>query len=173
MLMEDQFYQGVVVGEALFRASREKELILIGETVGTAMAKLGYRGWFDVDFIVDANDKLYLSEINARRTSPSHVFELLESLRARDPAITYALANDHFYLSVDHPLSYKDIHPVFDAFQSHPPTPGCSCLPTIVTSLKRDQPYLGYVVAGPNYSVVCEAKERLESTLRENTLIAH
>ena len=165
MLVDDQFYQGVVVGDEVFSAAFERLIVCIGEAVGSAMAGLGYRGWFDVDFVLGADGYLYATEINARRTSPTHAFEILPIIRAREPRVKCALANDHFELPSTSPLSYAMMRSVFADFQARPPVSDCFCLPTIVASLARMNPYIGYLIAGPTYTAVRRAQQVLEEAL--------
>ncbi|WP_371675208.1 GNAT family N-acetyltransferase [Streptomyces sp. NBC_01276] len=70
----DGAYRGATVGPAVVPAALEEPLRAFGAAVGRELAASGYRGWFDVDFVVDAVGRPAPTEANLRLTGPSVAF---------------------------------------------------------------------------------------------------
>ncbi|MFB0631210.1 GNAT family N-acetyltransferase [Streptomyces sp. AB3(2024)] len=70
----DGAYRGATVGPAVVPAALEEPLRAFGAAVGRELAASGYRGWFDVDFVVDAAGRPAPTEANLRLTGPSVAF---------------------------------------------------------------------------------------------------
>ncbi|MFD6230835.1 GNAT family N-acetyltransferase [Streptomyces sp. NPDC060232] len=67
-------YRGATVGPGAVPEWAHKPLLAFGAAVGRELAASGYRGWFDVDFVVDAGGRLAPTETNLRLTGPSIAF---------------------------------------------------------------------------------------------------
>ena len=76
---ELEFY-GSTMGHGLFTKEQDAYMRAINNAVGEEHAKLGYRGWFDTDFILAADGKLYLTETNVRRTGTTYMVDLAKRL---------------------------------------------------------------------------------------------
>lgn len=48
----------------------KKEIISMTEKLGKYLSKIGFRGYFGCDFVVDQYDNVYIIELNPRRTAP-------------------------------------------------------------------------------------------------------
>ncbi|MET9638561.1 GNAT family N-acetyltransferase [Streptomyces virginiae] len=75
-------YRGATVGPGAVPDWAEKPLLAFGAAVGRGLAASGYRGWFDVDFVVDAEGRLAPTETNLRLTGPSIAFMVAARLDA-------------------------------------------------------------------------------------------
>ncbi len=75
-------YRGATVGPGAVPDRAEKPLLAFGAAVGRELAASGYRGWFDVDFVVDAEGRLAPTETNLRLTGPSIAFMVAARLDA-------------------------------------------------------------------------------------------
>lgn len=66
----------------------------ISKKVGRIMMKAGYKGFFGLDFLVDASScQIYLSEINARLTASANFYTYLESGLNKIPLAIYHIAS--------------------------------------------------------------------------------
>ncbi|MEU8495841.1 GNAT family N-acetyltransferase [Streptomyces lavendulae] len=74
MEVVDGAYRGATVGPGVVPAALEGPLLAFGAAVGRELAASGYRGWFDVDFVVDATGRPAPTETNLRLTGPSVAF---------------------------------------------------------------------------------------------------
>ncbi|MEU9027327.1 GNAT family N-acetyltransferase [Streptomyces sp. NPDC048383] len=70
----DGAYRGATVGPGVVPGALEGPLSAFGRAVGRGLAEYGYRGWFDVDFVVDGRGRLAPTETNLRLTGPSVAF---------------------------------------------------------------------------------------------------
>ncbi|MBZ9599951.1 GNAT family N-acetyltransferase [Streptomyces yangpuensis] len=75
-------YRGATVGPGAVPERAEKPLLAFGAAVGRELASSGYRGWFDVDFVVDAEGRLAPTETNLRLTGPAIAFMVAARLDA-------------------------------------------------------------------------------------------
>jgi hypothetical protein len=69
------YFEGVWIGRELLEKLWYPELAHAGVQMGKQLQSSGYVGYFDLDAIIDEAGKLYLLEINARRTGGTHVHE--------------------------------------------------------------------------------------------------
>jgi hypothetical protein len=54
MTVDSHRFVSVDVGTGLLPAVVEEEIRALSSTVATAVRRMGFRGWFGIDFIVDA-----------------------------------------------------------------------------------------------------------------------
>jgi hypothetical protein len=63
--------------------------------IATAYQSIGYRGFFDIDFILDDAQNAFAVETNVRRTGGTHIYDILRHLYGADwETKIYALSND-------------------------------------------------------------------------------
>lgn len=75
-LSANRTFLGVDVGPNTIPNKIKKEMVKMGNSFGSALIQLGYKGFFDMDFIVDANKDVYAVEANLRRTGATHVHKI-------------------------------------------------------------------------------------------------
>ncbi|MBN1304990.1 MAG: hypothetical protein JXA13_11200 [Anaerolineales bacterium] len=68
-------FAGVLVSKSILKESWYPRLAEYGMRIAAQMQEMGYIGFFDLDTIVDDDGRLYLLEINARRTGGTYVHE--------------------------------------------------------------------------------------------------
>jgi hypothetical protein len=68
-------FGGVVIDRAQQQAPWFRDLARSGLRIARRLQALGYVGHFDLDGIVDGRDRLFLLEVNARRTGGTHAHE--------------------------------------------------------------------------------------------------
>lgn len=73
-------FKGIEIHENVLPDKISAQLIDTGFFIGEKYAKQGYKGYFDVDFIVAKNNILYVTESNIRRTGGTHVYFLAKTL---------------------------------------------------------------------------------------------
>lgn len=76
---EVEFY-GSTIGHGLFTEEQYAYIRAVNKAVGQEHAKLGYRGWFDTDFILAKDGNFYLTETNVRRTGTTYMVDLARHL---------------------------------------------------------------------------------------------
>lgn len=80
---EVEFY-GSTIGHGLFTDKQHELLEKINIAVGQEHARLGYRGWYDTDFILAEDGHFYLTETNVRRTGTTYMVDLVRKLFGED-----------------------------------------------------------------------------------------
>ena len=73
-------FLGVALGKNLLNKRISDELKIISLQVGKKFLELGYRGFFDIDFILSENDVPYIIETNMRRTGGTHVYDTARTI---------------------------------------------------------------------------------------------
>jgi hypothetical protein len=66
---------GVTVSKDLLEAPWSEDLLASGKRIAAGLQSLGYVGHFDMDAVVDDENRIYLLEVNSRRTGGTHVHE--------------------------------------------------------------------------------------------------
>lgn len=70
----------------------EGEIDRYTQIIGKRMAKVGYKGYFGLDFLLEEKtDKIYLSECNARLTASVPLYTKMEILSGQKPLLLYHL----------------------------------------------------------------------------------
>lgn len=106
---EVEFY-GSTIGHGLFTEEQHLYMRNINRAVGEEHGKIGYRGWYDTDFILSTDGKLYLTETNVRRTGTSYMVALAEHLFGPDWENNMAMiANDKYIRSHLAGLSHNNL----------------------------------------------------------------
>lgn len=135
-------FEYVNVGPDALPPAWAERLVRVSRDVGTAVSRLGYRGWLSVDCVAGIDDRLYVTEINARRSGSLHAVGLL-NLWGLDAGLTISA---HFTIHVPRGLSYQDdVRPVFENLWAS----GVRAYPTTVRGLGWGEPILAVIAAAP------------------------
>ncbi|MEJ8640515.1 hypothetical protein WKI68_01865 [Streptomyces sp. MS1.HAVA.3] len=163
MDVADGCYRGATVGPGVVPGRAEKALIAFGAAVGRELAASGYRGWFDVDFVVDAAGRLAPTETNLRLTGPSVAFMVAARFDALRGAGHLVRIADRVELGARLPEAQLDE-------LCATLTRGCAELgavfvPAIPTAAFEPAPWLGVLVAARSREVLdaAEALVRAEA----------
>lgn len=77
-------FAGVAISRELRKEDWYAGFVAVGMEIASKVQALGYAGIFDLDAIVDDAGRLYLVEINARRTGATYVDEFLRHMLGED-----------------------------------------------------------------------------------------
>lgn len=149
---------GVEIGKGVFPDSLSRKLSAIGNIIGRRYWELGYRGYFDIDFIVSKTGEIYVAETNTRRTGGTHVYDVARRLFGREyEKKVYLMSHDSFTyngkrMEVEELLEkLKDIlYPIKGEKRG-----------VIITLISERNPVLGYIVIVPNRSEGKKLQQRL------------
>jgi len=134
---------GVVLGKIVLNNNIKSELYRLSYVIGKRYWELGYRGFFDIDFVVSQRCKIYALETNARRTGGTHVFDIArEILGSNWEREFYILSQDFFrygskILSAD--ILLKTMYNILFPIQSKKKG-------VIITVVSRCVPSIGFVI---------------------------
>lgn len=150
-------FAGVIIGAELYREPWYPAFREYGLEIAGRLQAMGYVGHFDLDAIVSDEGKLYLVEVNARRTGGTYVHEFLSR----------RYGNDYFdRVTV---LSQNALRTRFDSLEALQAAMGDLRYPTagqekgvmvMLTSNLRNGKF-GYLVLGANVEEVTALREAL------------
>lgn len=106
-------FGGVEISDEVMPERIATQIVDTGFFIAERYAEAGYRGYFDVDFMVAKNGQLYITESNVRSTGGTFVFTLAERLAGRDfMHMSYILSNNSYDVS-------HISHPTFSLIREH------------------------------------------------------
>lgn len=132
----------------------------VSHDLGAVAHRMGYRGWMCVDCVAGADDRLYVTEINARRSGSLHAGGLLR-LWGAEKELTLSA---HFMLEMVEGTTYEEhIRPVFQKLWAD----GVKAYPTSVRALPWPEPILAVIAAAPTAAeaqrIVAGIKEGIDA----------
>lgn len=147
LLNEVGGFLGVEIGKGALSETLARKLTRIGNIIGKWYWELGYRGFFDIDFVVSKDGGIYVAETNTRRTGGTHTYDLARHLFGSGyEKEAYFLSHDSFHYQ-------KKIMEAKEVLQKISrvlyPMKGDK-KGIIVTSISEWSPVLGYVVIASN-----------------------
>ncbi|WP_063831358.1 GNAT family N-acetyltransferase [Streptomyces sp. NRRL F-2664] len=154
-------YRGATVGPGAVPQWAREPLLAFGAAVGRELAAAGYRGWFDVDFVADAEGRLAPTETNLRLTGPAIAFMVAARLDALRGAGHLVRIADRVELGARLPEAQLD-ELCADLAR------GCAELgavfvPAIPTGAFEPAPWLGVLVAARSLAVLDAAEALVRS----------
>lgn len=157
---ETGMFKGVEIGKASVPKYIEKELFRSGLVYAKLLYKMGYRGYFDIDWVNDKKGKLYPLESNIRRTGGTHVYDLSNRLFGREWAKNhYIVANNLAGAPNLKGMTYSECKNVLKSVLYPIKGKNEGVILTVTKLLNRGN--IGYVVVGPDKKTVSEIEEKL------------
>lgn len=89
-------FQGIEIGNGAVSEKPANELLSAGRLWGEYLAKRGYNGYFEIDFVAGIDKKIYPIEANLRRTGGTHVYETALRLLGKQWSDNYIVARNIF-----------------------------------------------------------------------------
>ncbi len=77
-------FKGMEIGKGVINHRVATRMIDTGYYIAEAYGKVGYRGYFDIDFSAAKNGEIYVTESNVRRTGGTHVYKAALRLWGKD-----------------------------------------------------------------------------------------
>jgi hypothetical protein len=135
-------FRSVDVGDGALPPVWGERVRQVSRELGTAAHRLGYRGWMCVDCVAGTDDKLYVTEINARRSGSMHACMLLKNWDAERDLTLSA----HFVVEVPSWITYAEhLRPIFQRLWDD----GVRAYPTSVRGLSWDDSLIAVIAAAP------------------------
>lgn len=138
-------YQGVTVGPGAVPDAPAGVAERFAAAVGRALAAEGYRGWYDVDFVMDRAGRLAPVEINLRLTGPAVAFMIQARLARLQGGRPLVRTLDRLPLGSRLPAAALADHLREVSRQCR--SLGVTLLPTVVTAAFEPDPYVGVALA--------------------------
>ncbi|MEV7520141.1 GNAT family N-acetyltransferase [Streptomyces sp. NPDC091371] len=158
-------YQGATVGPGAVPPWAEKPMLSFGEAVGRELAAVGYRGWFDVDFVADDRGRLAPTETNLRLTGPSVAFMVRTRLDELRGGAHLVRVMDRVELGAR--LPEVQLERLLTTMTDGCAALGAQFLPAIATAAFDPAPWLGAVVAARTAEALAEAGQLVRTRARQ------
>jgi len=142
LAVDSHRFVSVNVGAGLLPPALDEEVQALSRLIAAQAGRLGFRGWFGIDFIVDSRGDLYVTEFNARRTGAMHGIALLDRWRGSELVVTHS--QDMVPITVTRAVSYQDLRPVFERLWREE----VPAFPTAVRALSRRRRSYGLLTGG-------------------------
>lgn len=106
----DGVFRGIEINENVINDRIEARLVDTGFFVGEQLAAAGYRGSYDVDFIVGKNNQIYVTESNVRRTGGTFLYEAALVLIGKEfMQDSYMFCESGYKLPTDRTVTFSEI----------------------------------------------------------------
>jgi predicted ATP-grasp superfamily ATP-dependent carboligase len=153
-------FRSVDVGDGALPPVWGQRVTEVAHTLGNAAREYGYRGWMCADCVAGADDKLYVTEINARRSGSLHAGGLLRLWQAER---TMTLCAD-FMMTVPPGITYEQhIRPIFQRLWDS----GVRAYPTSMRGIYWDQPMMAVIAAAPTAKEAHEIVDGIRTAVNE------
>jgi hypothetical protein len=157
-------YDGAVIGKSSVEPELATRLREVADVFGRALADRGFTGLFDVDFVVDAEGRAWVCEMNVRRASPSHLVAIARQAFGPSWATDGAVfGRDNVYLQGSLQLTYDDLRTIAEDFRHQSPDTVDLLITQASRSLKRRSPHFGYALLGADSWICGEEAARFEN----------
>lgn len=160
-------FSGVIISRDYQEATWYPGLVENGLRIAARLQSMGYTGHFDLDAVVDAHERVYLLEINARRTGGTHTHEFGRFAFGEHYLEEVALfstnrVDSRGISSLD--ALFETLAPVLFPIQSE----ARGVVVTVTSTLYAGD--FGCLVAGRDVADVMAIKERMEALLQQAVL---
>ncbi|MDO8469990.1 MAG: hypothetical protein Q7S84_03165 [bacterium] len=151
---------GVEIGRGALSNSLSRKLLVIGNIIGKRYWELGYRGYFDIDFIISKTGEIFVAETNTRRTGGTHVYDAARHLFGGEyEKEAYLLSHDSFLYHRKRMLPEELLEKLKVILY---PIKG-EKKGVIITLISEWSPVLGYIIIASNRSEGQKMQRRLLS----------
>lgn len=149
-------YQGATVGPGLVPAELAERATRFGLDVGRRLAGLGYRGWYDIDFVAGPDGTLAPMETNLRLTGPAIAFMIKARLdHVRGPGHVVRILDE---LPLGARLAQEHLFDHLARLARRCERHGALLLPTLPDTAFDPVPSVGVAIAARSRAVVDTAE---------------
>jgi hypothetical protein len=98
VVTEEGNFLGVTLGKDSLDNEIKNKIVASSNAVGKKFWELGYRGFFDIDFVLSEKEGIpYIIETNMRRTGGTHIFDTAKNIFGEEwESKTFILSQDSF-----------------------------------------------------------------------------
>lgn len=161
-------FQGIEIGHHALPESVDKTIKKIGKVMGSAFAKFGLRGFYEVDLQAGVDGELYCLESNVRRTGGTHVYDSAKRLFGNDFfQKKYIVSHNAFSMEGLNKISYKDLKKILKDIWYPIGGEEIGFLPTIINSLSQN--VLGYIIVAGEKEEAYKIEEKFRAAIEKET----
>lgn len=162
-------FKGVEIHEDVLEDQDSSQIMDTGFYIAEKYSSYGYRGYFDVDFIVAKNGNIYVTESNVRRTGGTHVFCAARYLFGKDfTHDTYTLSNNLFQIRNHNLKDFTSLNEQLEPLMFDR-TSGEGLIITSASLLSQNK--FGYIIFGKNKHRAYEIEKKMEERLKNGSAL--
>jgi len=163
-ITRDGVFKGVEIHNDVISDRVAAQVMDTGFFVGEKYAASGYRGYYDVDFVVAKNGDLFVTESNVRRTGGTHVYKTALCLFGKDFMFeTYILSNNVYALPDGSTWTFRFLLNTFSPILYNKRTREGLI---IASENLLSQGKFAYIIFGKNKKQALEIEAKMEELLR-------
>lgn len=155
-------FSGIILGKKVLKNSLFKELANISLIIGKRYWEMGYRGYFDIDFVISHKGIPFAVETNMRRTGGTHVYDFAcNALGKSWFEKVVILSNDNFVYGhkiMDEKEIIKRVSKILYTSKSKKGA--------VISFISQAIPLLGYFIIGNDLDEVANLKSRFEHLIK-------
>jgi len=173
--VSDQLFQGfgdfcgVLVSRELFDMPWYAPLAESGLLCARHLQQMGYVGHFDLDTVVNDEGRVYLLEINPRRTGGTHVHEFADYVFGEDYLKTIALLSNDT-LSSGSITDFDELLSVLDDFQYPMQGENRGIFITVTSALEAHE--FGCIIAGADSAELLDIQRQIQARVEEHSRVS-
>jgi phosphoribosylglycinamide formyltransferase 2 len=168
--VSDQLFQGfgdfcgVLVSRELQDTPWYEPLVASGTIIAQRLQEMGYVGLFDLDTVVNDEGRVYLLEVNPRRTGGTHVHEFAAHVFGDDYLKKVALLSNDT-LSSGKIADFDELLSVVRSFEYPMNGEQRGIFITVTSALEAHE--FGCIIVGANRAEVVEIQRQLQARIVE------
>lgn len=168
--VSDQLFQGfgdfcgVLVSRELEATRWYEPLVTSGLIFARELQKMGYVGLFDLDTVVNDEGRVYLLEVNPRRTGGTHVHEFADHVFGDDYLSKVALLSNDT-LSSGKITEFDELARVVQPFEYPMNGEQRGIFVTVSSALEAHE--FGCIIVGANTADVVDIQQQLQARIAE------
>ena len=161
-------FVGAIVGKSIISSQIRLSIQRVGLCIAKHYWSLGYRGVFDIDYVISKNGQYYPIETNARKTGGTHIFELTRKLFGPNWEKKIVAISSDTFIYGKKVIPIKTIQKKISKI-AYPIAGGKTGV--VITISDPDKPVLGYVIFAHNQNTALAIYNRLTCLLRNDIVM--
>jgi hypothetical protein len=149
---------GVAIDQEFEKESWYAPLVKAGLNVGKRLQELGYVGHFDMDAVVSDEGRIYLLEINPRRTGGTHVHEFARNVYGQDYIKRVSLLSNNSF-SAGSCTTFEEVKHRLGNLLYSGGHQRSGVVPAVVSSVNQGS--FGYIIVGRTGSEVMSVQREM------------
>ncbi|QQG43063.1 MAG: hypothetical protein HYW45_02520 [Candidatus Daviesbacteria bacterium] len=155
-------FSGILLGKNTIKTSLIKKLIHISSIIGKRYWQMGYRGYFDIDFVISYNGTAFAIETNMRRTGGTHVYDFACKVLGKNWFEKAVILSKDNFIYGDEIIDGKEIFKrVSKMLFTSKIGKG-----VVISFISKSIPLLGYFIIGDSLVEASNLKSRFESLVK-------
>ena len=151
-------FLGVVLGKNSLPTKLKTKLTTTSLEIGKKFWNLGYRGFFDIDFIISRKGSPYVIETNTRRTGGTHVYDVVKTIFGKDwEQNAFVMSQDNFYYGKNR----LDEQKILDKMKKILYPINGRKEGAIISIVSQWQPFYGFIIVGSSQKRVSEIHKKM------------